>query len=250
MRFDHYGSFGGTWNPRAALIYNLERTTIKLLYGQAFRAPNAYERFYEGTGFKANPDLDAENIATYELVFEHSLTDHLRATAAGYIYTIDDLISQETDGPDVVFKNRGKTESMGLELQLEMDDQGPLGVAGQVGYALQKTEDRRTKKRLTNSPAHLLNLNAIIPMYEDTLFAALEILYTSKRKTLAGDTTKDYSTTNLTIFSKNVLKGLEVSASVRNLFDADYSDPGSEEHVQDAIDQDGRSFWLKIKYGF
>lgn len=250
VRFDHYGSFGGTWNPRAALIYNFERSTIKALYGQAFRAPNAYERFYEGTGFKANPDLDAEKIATYELVFEHSLTDHLRATAAAYFYTIDDLISLESDGPDEVFKNRGKTESMGLELQLEMDDRGPLGVAGRVGYALQKTEDRRTKKRLTNSPAHLLNLNAIIPMYEDKLFAGLEILYTSKRKTLAGATTKDYSTTNLTIFSKNVLKGLEVSTSVRNLFGANYSDPGSAEHVQDAIDQDGRSFWLKIKYGF
>ena len=82
------------------------------------------------------------------------------------------------------------------------------------------------------------------------LVGGLEVLYTSERKTLGGDKTKDYSTTNVTIFSKNVVKGLEVSTSIRNLFDASFSDPGSAEHVQDAIKQDGRSFWLKVKYGF
>ena len=47
LRFDQYfGSFGGTLNPRLGLIYNpWESGTLKLLYGEAFRAPNAYERF-------------------------------------------------------------------------------------------------------------------------------------------------------------------------------------------------------------
>ena len=41
LRYDHYSTFGGTTNPRAALIYNpWERTSVKLLYGQSFRAPN------------------------------------------------------------------------------------------------------------------------------------------------------------------------------------------------------------------
>ncbi len=257
VRYDYYESFGGTLNPRIALIYNLEKTTIKALYGRAFRGPNAYERFYGGaTGFVANPGLDPENISTYELVLEHSLTRHVRATAAAYFYRIDDLITQ-VDAPlpalpgEVQFQNVGKTEAKGIEFQLEMDDKGPLGIAGRFGYALQQAEDRNTSGRLTNSPTHLLNLNVIAPLYSDQLFAGLELFYTSKRKTPAGGSTDDHTVTNLTIFSKNVIKGLEVSASVRNLFDRDYSDPGSGPgvHVQDEIEQDGRSFWLKLKFG-
>ncbi len=252
VRYDHYDSFGGTWNPRVALIYNFAKTTIKALYGQAFRAPSAYERFYAGTGFKSNPNLDAEGIKTYELVFEHSLSPHIRATATGYFYRINNLVSLETDPSDgqLVFQNAGKTEAKGLELQLEMDDTGPIGVAGRIGYALQSVDDQRTEERLTNSPKHLVNLNVIVPLVRDKLFAGLEVRYTSERNTLAGNTTDDYFITNLTLFSENILKGLEVSASVRNLFDAEFADPGSGEHVQDKIPQDGRSFWLKVKYGF
>lgn len=259
VRYDYYESFGSTVNPRVALIYNLEKTTFKALYGTAFRGPNAYERFYEGTGFIANPDIDPEKIQTFELVLEHSIMPYLRATAAGYFYRIEDLVSQEevvtSVGPPVEtalqFRNlSSKTEAKGLELQLELDDSGPFGIAGRVGYALQQAEDRRSNGRLTNSPTHLVNANIIVPLYKDNLFAGGELSYASKRKTLAGNTTDDYTVTNITLLTKNLLKGLEISMSVRNLFDRTYSDPGSGEQQQDEIEQDGRSFWLKIKYGF
>ncbi len=252
VRFDHYESFGGTVNPRIALIYNFPKTTIKALYGRAFRAPNTYERFYQGTGFKSNRSLDPETIETYELVLEQALTRHLRATMTGYFYRIDDLISQETDPLDglLVFQNAGKTEAKGLELQLEMDERGPFGIGGRVGYAIQEAEDRDTQETLTNSPTHLVNVNLNMPIFRDQLFGGLEVLYTSSRKTLAGNATSAYTVTNFTLYTKDVIKGLRVSASVRNLFDRDYSDPGSGELLQDEIEQDGRSFWLKIKYGF
>jgi outer membrane receptor for ferrienterochelin and colicins len=44
LRYDHYSSFGGTTNPRLGLIYHLfQPTTLKLLYGTAFRAPEPFE---------------------------------------------------------------------------------------------------------------------------------------------------------------------------------------------------------------
>jgi len=40
LRYDRYSTFGGTTNPRAAVIYNpWIKTTFKFLYGQSFRAP-------------------------------------------------------------------------------------------------------------------------------------------------------------------------------------------------------------------
>lgn len=60
LRYDHYDSFGGTVNPRLALIHQATASdTFKLIYGRAFRAPNAYEQFYGSTTMgaaqKGNP---------------------------------------------------------------------------------------------------------------------------------------------------------------------------------------------------
>ena len=252
LRYDYYNSFGGTVNPRIALIYNLERTTFKALYGTAFRGANAYERFYVGTGFKANPNLDPETIATYELVVEHSITDYVRATASGYLYTLDDLVSQETDPADglLVFRNREKIQAEGIEMQVELDERGPLGVFGRLGWAIQRARDRDTGRRLTNSPTHIVNLNLVLPLMPDKTFASLEAVYLSKRRTLARDETSDHLVANLTLLIKEVTQSLDVSATLRNLLDKRYSDPGSGEQVQDQIEQDGRSFWLLLKYRF
>ena len=60
IRYDHYSTFGGTTNPRAALIYNpWENTTLKLLYGQSFRAPNMFELYYDAPGNEGNPCASA-----------------------------------------------------------------------------------------------------------------------------------------------------------------------------------------------
>jgi iron complex outermembrane receptor protein len=121
-RYDHYDSFGGTFNPRLALIYNLKHTSFKVLYGEAFRAPSLFEQFYAGPVlYKANPHLQPEAITTYELVVEQELGAHLRATAAGYYYTIDGLITQITDPSDnlLVYKNSEMVNTKGLELGLD-----------------------------------------------------------------------------------------------------------------------------------
>ncbi|HAO20035.1 MAG TPA: hypothetical protein DCQ37_05780, partial [Desulfobacteraceae bacterium] len=43
---------------------------------------------------------------------------------------------------------------------------------------------------------------------------------------------------------------LEFSAGIYNLFDKIYEDPGYEEHRQDAIEQNGRTFRFKLTYSF
>jgi iron complex outermembrane receptor protein len=252
VRYDEYDSFGGTVNPRLALIFNTEKTTYKALYGQAFRAPNAYERFYIGTGFKASGDLDPETIRTYELVAERNLGGRLRASAAAYYYRIHKLISQETDPSDglLVFQNRDDIGARGLEVELDLEGQWPLGLDGRLSYAIQQTEDLELNRRLTNSPQHIAQLNLILPLVPRRFFMGVDFNYVSSRHTLAGNTVGGYTTTNLTLFSHHIVKGLEISGSIYNLFDREYEEPGSGEHVQDQLEQDGRTFWLKLKYGF
>jgi iron complex outermembrane receptor protein len=253
IRYDDYETFGSTFNPRIALIYNpFEKTILKAIYGSAFRAPSAFELFYHD-GFdtqKPNPDLDPETIDTYELILEQSVGTNLRGTIVGFYYTVDDLITLQTDPADdlLFFNNVDQVEAKGIEFELEGKWQS--GLQGRISYAYQKTENDETGKSLINSPKHLAKLNVVVPLLREKIFLGIEEQYTGKRKTIANNETDDFFITNVTLFSKNLLKGLDVSASVYNLFDREYDDPAGEEHEQDTLEQDGLTVRLKLTYLF
>lgn len=61
---------------------------------------------------------------------------------------------------------------------------------------------------------------------------------------------KTFFVTNIALYSRNIFKTLEVSGGVFNAFDMKYDDPVGEEHEQDTIEQDGRTFRIKITYAF
>jgi len=252
LRYDDYSNFGGTLNPRAGLIYSpWEPTTFKVLYGQAYRAPNSYELYLDSPGFnKANPDLGPETIRTYEAVYEQRLPYNLRLSLSGYYYDIDDLITQTFDPADnlFVFWNVNEVTARGLELELE--GRYARGLVARASYTLQRAEDGKTGVELNNSPRHMAKLNLIVPLYKEYLFAGLDLQYYSSMKTIAGARSSGFLTANATLFSHEIIKGLEVSASIYNLFDRKYAYPGSTGHVQDTLPQDGRSFRVKLSYKF
>ena len=251
LRHDQYSTFGGTTNPRAGLIWTWDKTTVKLLYGQAFRAPNPYEQFYvTASTFKANADIKPERIKTYELVVEQYLGNHLRALGSLYQYNISGLISQTTDPVDgkLFYSNVDNITARGMELAME--GKWSSGFEGRVSYALQRTENDDLKQQLTNSPQHLAKANVIVPVLTDKLFAGFEGRYTSSRLTLAGNSASPFYILNMSLFSQRIVKGWELSGHINNLMNQKYGYPGAGEHVQDVIDQDGRTFWVKLKYRF
>ncbi len=252
LRFDHYETFGGTLNPRAAVIYKpRENMAIKFLYGRAFRAPSAYELYYsDGFSTKPSTGLGPETIETYEGVFEHYSGHGLRVSGSAFFYKINDLISLQTDPSDdlLVFRNVEEVKSIGVGL--EVAKAWARGPEARLSYALQRSEDVAVDRALTNSPYHLAKLNVSSPLIRDRLFAGVELQYTSSRKTLAGNEAHGFALANLTLFTRHLVKGFDLSASVYNLLDAKYGDPGSEEHAQDVIEQDGRNWRLALTYRF
>ncbi|HEX8989716.1 MAG TPA: TonB-dependent receptor [Rhodocyclaceae bacterium] len=136
VRADRIDSFSMT-SPRAALIHRLTpAATVKLIYGRAFRAPNAYERYYNdgGNQQKLNPDLRPERITTQELVADYALSPVSRISANYYHYRINDLIDQVTDPADglLVFINRPALHAHGLELEAETTYSGGLHLKASV----------------------------------------------------------------------------------------------------------------------
>ncbi len=156
-RHDQYSTFGGTTNPRIGLISTWNKTTVKLLYGRAFRAPNPFEQFYAANiGSKANPNIKPEKIKTYELVVEQYLGNHLRALGSLYQYNISGLISQTTDPADgnLFYDNVDDLTARGAEFTVE--GKWPSGLEGRVSYAIQSTRNDQMDQMLTNSPQHLV----------------------------------------------------------------------------------------------
>jgi iron complex outermembrane receptor protein len=106
VRYDHYDSFGEAVNPRLACVYDRAgTTTVKLLFGKAFRAPNVNEFYYEDNGLtsKINPDLNPENITTYEVVCEQRVRRNWRGSVAVFRNEVDDLIDMVLDPEDSLY---------------------------------------------------------------------------------------------------------------------------------------------------
>jgi iron complex outermembrane receptor protein len=253
VRYDDYSTFGSATNPRLALIYDLlENTALKLLYGTAFRAPNAYELYYHDGGYtqKAPTELDAETITTYELILERQLDRNLRVAASGFRYVMEDLVDQYLDPADglLVFQNLSEVDATGVELTLQ--GRWDSGLGSRVSYSYVQAQDEATGETLVDSPKHLAKLNLLAPVVPRRLFAGLEILYDSEARTLGGRETDEILLTNLTLTYVNASKRLEIAASVYNLLDVKYGYPGFGEHVQDEIEQDGRTFRIGLTLRF
>ena len=252
VRYDYYQTFGSNVSPRAGLIYQpFEKTTLKLLYGQAFRAPNTYELYYSdgGVSQKPNPRLDAEKIQTYEFVVEQYVKNY-RFTASTYYYKIHDLISLQVDPVDGLaqFRNIGDVESKGIEFEAE--GKWAHGIEGRASFSLQQSTDKDTGRMLTNSPKQLGKLSLFVPIIPEKLSTGLEVQYTGWQRTVKGDVNGGYVTANLTILSRKLVENLEISGSIYNLLDQKYGNPAPIENRQSVIWQDGRSFRLKLTYRF
>ena len=251
LRYDHFDTFGDTVNPRAALIWHPgDTTTVKLLYGQAFRAPNDYESSYYIPTFRGNSALEPEKVKSWEVVLEQGLKPGLRLNISGFYSRIEGLISEREDPgtEELYFDNGNLAETKGASVELEA--KLPKGIQGRVSYTYQRTLDAVTGERFSNSPEHLTKLNLMVPLYEDKLVSGLELQYVSETENLRREKTRGYLLANWTLFSRDLVKNLEVSASVYNLFDARYGHPGGPEHLQESIQQDGRTFRLKFTYRF
>lgn len=242
-RFDVYESIGGELSPRVALVHAPDDcTAYKLLYGQAFRAPNSYELYF------ASPqaaNLDPEHIETIEVVAERSFDDGWRAAASLFHYEMNDLIAQVTDlSGALIFDNVDEVQADGIELEGEKRFAGNRRV--RLSQSFQEVEDERTGDRLVNSPTHLTQLVAETPLWTDGLLAGLEVIYVGSRHTAAGDTTDGYVLTNLALRAPELFPGVEFALVARNLFDERYSDPVESDLVQDALEQDGFSLTLRL----
>lgn len=249
VRHDRRTDHAATTTPRAALLFSPgTRRTLKLLYGEAFRAPNVYERYYEDVDFTAWPGLRREHVSTLEGVWQERLAPWLRGELSVFSYRLDDLIdtTAETESGTLHFENRASARTKGVEAELEA--RLPAGGALYANYSYQRAEDRDTHEPLTNSPAHLLKLGGGTAL-NARASAMAEVRWESERTTVYGGSTDAYVHARGGVRFSPFAR-LDTWLTVENLFDTRYATPGGYEHLQPAIEQDGRRLKLGLGYRF
>jgi iron complex outermembrane receptor protein len=242
----------------AVLYHPARQTTLKLLYGEAFRVPNVYELIYEdaGTGFKRSSGLRPEQIRTHEAVWEQRVGASVFGSASLYHYRMRDLIDTRVDPADSLlqFANVALVISTGATLAL--DARFPGGSQAYVSYAYQHSQDGSTRQNLTNSPLHIAKAGASAPLGANALVST-EMRYESARRTVQGGTAGAHLWTGLHLLvgrghvrrsaDGGFLRNTDLSVTVANVFDARFGTPGGFEHLQTTIPQDGRTVSARLR---
>ena len=252
LRYDDYSNTKVHLSPRLAAVYHpFPASTVKLLYGEAFRIPSAYEINLNDPwgGYKPNSNLKPEVIRTLELGWEQQFGKKLYGFLSLFRYRMSDLMDWVIDPADGLFQSRNiaVVDAYGLELGL----QGQLSTDIRFfsSYSWQHSRGSLTDQPLTNSPVHLLKGGLAISLF-DAFSAAIQGTYESSRLSIDGARTDPFALANLTLLSRPLFGRVVVSFQARNVFDAKYGYPGGVEHVQPVIFQNGRSFVFRAEYHF
>jgi outer membrane receptor for ferrienterochelin and colicins len=249
VRYDHYSTFGGTTNPRAALIFRAsDKTTFKLLYGNAFSAPDVYETTPDfGIFYDDSLKLRPEHIQSLEARVEQGLGQYFQLSSGVYRNRISDLISLvsvPSDG-NFQYQNAGNAQAVGMDV--ELSGRASNGLQGKASFDyVDAYSESAGHPSLNNSPGPMAKLNLIVPVIDQRLCAGVEGQFLGRRLTLLQDSLSSYQVFNFTLLGHTVGKHLDLAASVFNILDKKYFDPGRPEDPEDAILQDGRSFRIKI----
>lgn len=255
VRHDQYTSFGGSTNPRLAVVAEPRAGSVfKAMYGTAFQAPNGYELGdqddFDPAG--SNLTLIPEEIETYELIWEQDLGRGLSGSLNAYQYfyreLVDDDMVNDPDGDPAAWDN-DEIESRGLELGLE----GRLasGIRGRASWSCNEARDKwfNPVAGESKAPLRMGRLNVVFPLPGGASRLGVEVQHNSARRTILRGWADAHTLVNVALTTEALAPGLQVKASVHNFFDTTYGHPGTWGEFQDIIWQDGRSYRLFLTFG-
>ncbi|MBI1771226.1 MAG: TonB-dependent receptor, partial [Burkholderiales bacterium] len=229
LRHDHYSDFGGTTNPRLAIVWDARHDlTAKLLYGRAFRAPAFNESYGLNPVANGNPNLKPERIATTELALSWQASKDVLLNLNVFRYNMQDIIraiANPTPGTGSTFFNTGNQNGKGLEAELRWDVNKDLKLL--ANYSYQHSVDESTQTDAGYAPHHHLYARADWQISSGWAISP-QVNWVADRRRAAGDlrpAIADYTSLDLSLRSLRGRGKWEWVATVRNLFNADIREP-------------------------
>ncbi|MBQ0712522.1 MAG: TonB-dependent receptor [Porticoccus sp.] len=261
VRYDHYSDFGDTVNPRLALVWSTSRNlTTKFIYGEAFRAPSfAQTRVINNPLVEGNPELDPEEMKSYEIAFDyrprHDLTFNLNA----FYYKWEDIIQfVPVGGGASEAQNNGEQTGHGVEFETTWQAFRDLELSS--NFSWQKSEDRNLDADAAHSPEKQLYMAANWqPTELWNIHVQANWVMDRNRAAGADDFRSDidnYALVDLTIRRKSLWDHVDIALLVKNLFDEGAREPslaggvGFPVPIEDDLPLAGQTISGEIRYNF
>lgn len=252
VRFDQYSDFGNTFNPRFALVWDVsEQLNLKLLYGQAFRAPSFLEQKQQNSQlFLGTPGLKPETVETVELAFDYRPISNLRLASNFYFYAIDDLIGTNSSGSGVqTVQNTAGQTGYGAEFEWDWAFYERWNLRG--NYAWQYARNEEINRRVSRVPEHQVYLAVawnFLPKWQ----LQTQMNWVGRRlndQKSTNNQLKDYQTVDVTLNSKRFFGYVDFSASVRNAFNT-HGKEAAVNSYKENLPIASRSFYLETTVHF
>ncbi len=144
IRYDDYDDVGSSTNPRLGMVWiPREDLYFKLLYGEAFRAPNFSELYIDSNPVQeGNIDVRPEEITTIEWLVGYDFNSNIRSSVTLFHIKAEDLLRYgfpDTNTNLSVKENTGEITGKGAELEVKyMFDKQKYGY---INLTFQKMED-------------------------------------------------------------------------------------------------------------
>lgn len=243
VRYDHYSDFGSTLNPRAALVWDTSSNlTTKLLYGRAFRAPSFAELFNINNPVAlGNDTLDPETIDTYELAFDYAFSPDMSMGLSLFYYEIKDIIRFNP----AIAANTGKQIGRGFEWEFEWSATENLSLLGNFAYQRSKAMGSHNPF----APSQQLYIGSKYQLSPSWSLSA-QMNWVMGRKREASDTrsgVKDFTTFDLNLVGADIMPGLKVALSLKNLTNERIFEPSlAANRVPNDLPRSGRSLTSEL----
>jgi outer membrane receptor protein involved in Fe transport len=275
-RYDYYSTFGGSLNPRAALIVEpYDRGNTKLIASKAFRAPSIYELYYNDDGYTqtAAGDLEPEVIYSAELEHSHRFSPSVRGTVSAYANYIEDIVSTEGAGdatdPFRYINSGSPLVVVGTEVSVRRDFRQGLMLSASYGFSRARflADDSASslfelaanpeKREVENAPEHRAVFTGAVPIVNRALTAGTRLTFEAARydrHETVGEPPQEQTEPaviwDVVLSGAERRHGLRYAFGVYNAFDWQYSLPVSSELRQRTIRQSGRTFHASAEVAF
>jgi len=247
-RYDDYSDFGGTVNPRIALVWqSSEKLTTKLLYGQAFRAPSYQELFAETSRTQPNANLEPESSETIDLSFSYTAKKNLQLSINLFLFEQTDIIAAVDVGLNKnQFQNIGDHTIKGVELEARWQASKNINLSANYTQREQDDSDFRAVQE-ADQEAYVRTDWVFSPNWNWNVQAN----WIGQRERPSTDDrshVEAYVVTDTTLRFA-VSDNWELAASVRNLFDESAREYTGRS-ITDDLPLPGRNAYVEARYKF
>lgn len=240
IRYDINNIYENNLNPRVGFVINTSpATTIKLLYGKAFRAPNNFELYTETTIRIPNPNLKSENANSYSLNLSHIFSTEFSFSFSIFYNNFDNLIVSNVNIGDIT--GDGIENTMNLNISSAQIE----GIDAKLEYnynnynifcnfTFQNAHENLIieSSKIQNKIPNIANFKANIGINYTNHIGNLYVIgnYVGNRSTSITNPLEkvdNYFLVNLNFVSQSTFENrVNIFIKIENIFDTEWEDPG------------------------